>query len=50
MTSTSAYNVLHLLSIYIVPYSIELFCYTAILILMKTFHMEARRESCSGGK
>uniref|UniRef100_A0A915B9P9 G-protein coupled receptors family 1 profile domain-containing protein n=2 Tax=Parascaris univalens TaxID=6257 RepID=A0A915B9P9_PARUN len=45
-----AYNILHLLSIYIVPYSIELFCYTAILILMKSIHMEARRESCSGGK
>ncbi|VDM27049.1 unnamed protein product [Toxocara canis] len=45
-----AYNVLHLLSIYIVPYSIELFCYATILLLMKSLHKGARRESWSIGK
>ncbi|KAL3989535.1 7 transmembrane receptor (rhodopsin family) protein [Acanthocheilonema viteae] len=37
---TIAYNVLHLFSIYILPYSIELLCYALMLILMKQFHSD----------
>lgn len=35
-----AYNALHLFSIYILPYSVELLCYALMLILMKQFHRE----------
>ncbi|EJW85140.1 hypothetical protein WUBG_03948 [Wuchereria bancrofti] len=35
-----AYNALHLFSIYILPYSVELVCYALMLILMKQFHSD----------
>ncbi|KAK6112427.1 7 transmembrane receptor (rhodopsin family) protein [Brugia pahangi] len=35
-----AYNALHLFSIYILPYSVELLCYALMLILMKQFHRD----------
>ncbi|EFO27138.1 hypothetical protein LOAG_01343 [Loa loa] len=35
-----AYNALHLFSIYILPYSVELLCYAIMLILMKQFHRD----------
>lgn len=38
--SFSAYNALHLISIYILPYSVELLCYALMLILMKEFHSD----------
>ncbi|VDN59221.1 unnamed protein product [Dracunculus medinensis] len=41
---SNAYNVLHLFSIYILPYWIELFCYAAILILMKRFHADIHKK------
>ncbi|KAM3728522.1 G-protein coupled receptor [Dirofilaria immitis] len=39
-----AYNILHLFSIYILPYSIELLCYTLILILMKQFNNDGNNR------
>lgn len=39
-----SYNALHLISIYILPYSIELFCYASILILMKRIHSDGVKQ------
>uniref|UniRef100_A0A8R1TRU3 G_PROTEIN_RECEP_F1_2 domain-containing protein n=1 Tax=Onchocerca volvulus TaxID=6282 RepID=A0A8R1TRU3_ONCVO len=39
-----AYNVLHLFSIYILPYSIELLCYVSMLILMKQFNSDSNNK------
>uniref|UniRef100_A0A9J2PDC1 G-protein coupled receptors family 1 profile domain-containing protein n=1 Tax=Ascaris lumbricoides TaxID=6252 RepID=A0A9J2PDC1_ASCLU len=41
-----AYNLLHLFSICILPYSIELFCYALILVLMKRVNSDIRNSDC----
>uniref|UniRef100_A0A915Q3J4 G-protein coupled receptors family 1 profile domain-containing protein n=1 Tax=Setaria digitata TaxID=48799 RepID=A0A915Q3J4_9BILA len=38
--TSATYSALHLLSIYILPYSVELLCYALMLILMKQFHSD----------
>ncbi|VDM50906.1 unnamed protein product [Toxocara canis] len=43
-----AYNLLHLFSICILPYSIELLCYAIILVLMKRVNKDIRRDGSSG--
>ncbi|VDM99596.1 unnamed protein product, partial [Thelazia callipaeda] len=39
------YNALHLFFICIFPYTVELFCYASMIILMKRFHSDGNNEN-----